>query len=112
LLSIRSITAALSIIKIEIHMAIFFRTRAASIARQASTAGIAPKAKFMVTPGSEQIRATIERDGILTDLESAGASVLANACGPCSYHIFTQFVIALSDFRIMFLYIRHRSMET
>ena len=37
----------------------------------------------MVTPGSEQIRATIERDGLLADLEAIGATVLANACGPC-----------------------------
>ena len=37
----------------------------------------------MVTPGSEQTRATIERDGYLKDLESIGATVLANACGPC-----------------------------
>jgi aconitate hydratase len=37
----------------------------------------------MVTPGSEQVRATIERDGLLADLEAIGATVLANACGPC-----------------------------
>ena len=37
----------------------------------------------MITPGSEQTRATIERDGLLADLEAIGATVLANACGPC-----------------------------
>ena len=38
---------------------------------------------LMITPGSEQVRATIERDGLLADLEAIGATVLANACGPC-----------------------------
>ena len=57
--------------------------RAASIARQASAAGIKAKMPFMVTPGSEQVRETIERDGLLADLEAIGATVLANACGPC-----------------------------
>ena len=41
------------------------------------------KAPLMITPGSEQVRATIERDGLLADLEAIGATVLANACGPC-----------------------------
>jgi aconitate hydratase len=58
-------------------------TRAASIARQAAAAGLKAKTKLFVSPGSEQIRATIERDGLLADLESIGAVVLANACGPC-----------------------------
>jgi aconitate hydratase len=58
-------------------------TRAASIARQASTKGLRAKTQLMVTPGSEQIRATIERDGLLADLKAIGANVLANACGPC-----------------------------
>ena len=58
-------------------------TRAASIARQASAAGLTCKTELMVTPGSEQVRATIERDGLLADLEAIGATVLANACGPC-----------------------------
>jgi aconitate hydratase len=58
-------------------------TRAASIARQASAHGLKAKATLLVTPGSEQIRATIERDGLLADLEAIGATVLANACGPC-----------------------------
>ncbi len=58
-------------------------TRAASIARQAAAAGLTAKTKLMVTPGSEQVRATIERDGLLADFEAMGAVVLANACGPC-----------------------------
>ena len=57
--------------------------RAANIARQAKAKGIKAKIPFMVTPGSEQVRATIERDGLLQDLEDIGATVLANACGPC-----------------------------
>ncbi|MHC4470417.1 MAG: aconitate hydratase [Planctomycetota bacterium] len=57
--------------------------RAASLARQAKEAGLQVKAKLLVSPGSEQIRATIERDGQLELLESVGAVVLANACGPC-----------------------------
>ena len=58
-------------------------SRAASIVKQASVAGINLESKFLVTPGSEQIRATIERDGQTAVFESAGAQVLANACGPC-----------------------------
>jgi aconitate hydratase len=58
-------------------------TRAASIARQASARGLRAKCQLLVTPGSEQVRATIERDGLLADLEAIGATVLANACGPC-----------------------------
>jgi aconitate hydratase len=58
-------------------------TRAASIARQASAKGLTAKVPLLITPGSEQIRATIERDGLLADLEAVGATVLANACGPC-----------------------------
>ena len=58
-------------------------TRAASIARQASAHGLKAKIDLMITPGSEQTRATIERDGLLADLEAIGATVLANACGPC-----------------------------
>lgn len=57
--------------------------RAAHIARQASAHGVKVKTPLMVTPGSEQVRATIERDGLLADLEAIGATVLANACGPC-----------------------------
>lgn len=58
-------------------------TRAASIARQAAAHGLTSKTELLITPGSEQIRATIERDGLLADLEAIGATVLANACGPC-----------------------------
>jgi aconitate hydratase len=58
-------------------------TRAASIARQAAARGLRAKTELLITPGSEQIRATIERDGLLADLEAVGATVLANACGPC-----------------------------
>jgi aconitate hydratase len=57
--------------------------RAAHIARQAHARGLKARVPFMVTPGSEQVRATIERDGLLADLEAIGATVLANACGPC-----------------------------
>jgi aconitate hydratase len=58
-------------------------TRVASIARQAAAAGLSAQTELLITPGSEQIRATIERDGLLADLEAIGAIVLANACGPC-----------------------------
>ncbi len=57
--------------------------RAAHIARQAKAKGLKARVPLMVTPGSEQVRATIERDGLLADLEAIGATVLANACGPC-----------------------------
>ena len=58
-------------------------TRAASIARDAVAKGLTAKAPLLITPGSEQVRATIERDGLLADFEALGATVLANACGPC-----------------------------
>jgi aconitate hydratase len=58
-------------------------TRAASIAEDAMSHGIKAKSLFTVTPGSEQIRATIERDGQLKTFEEFGGMVLANACGPC-----------------------------
>ena len=57
--------------------------RAAHVARQAKAAGLTVKSPLLITPGSEQVRATIERDGLLDDLEAIGATVLANACGPC-----------------------------
>jgi aconitate hydratase len=57
--------------------------RAASVARQARALGLRATTPLLVTPGSEQIRATIERDGFLDDLVAIGATVLANACGPC-----------------------------
>ncbi|KAF2481482.1 aconitate hydratase [Neohortaea acidophila] len=58
-------------------------SRSASIAQDALDHGIKAKAIFTVTPGSEQIRATIERDGQLKTLEEMGGLILANACGPC-----------------------------
>ncbi len=58
-------------------------SRSADVAQQASVRGISVSVPFMVTPGSEQVRATIERDGQLETLREAGATVLANACGPC-----------------------------
>ena len=58
-------------------------TRAASIARQAAAAGLRCQTELMITPGSEQVRATIARDGLLADFERIGGTVLANACGPC-----------------------------
>lgn len=58
-------------------------SRAASIARDALSHGVKAKSLFYVTPGSEQIRATIARDGQLETFEDFGGVVLANACGPC-----------------------------
>ncbi|MFK5974375.1 MAG: aconitate hydratase [Flavobacteriaceae bacterium] len=58
-------------------------TRAASIAKQAITKKIKPKADFGINPGSEQIRYTAERDGLLQIFEDLGATVFTNACGPC-----------------------------
>lgn len=57
--------------------------RCANIAKQALKHGLKAKSAFNVTPGSEQIRATIERDGIAQTLREFGGTVLANACGPC-----------------------------
>ncbi|PKL86113.1 MAG: aconitate hydratase [Ignavibacteriae bacterium HGW-Ignavibacteriae-1] len=58
-------------------------TRAAEVARQASEKNLLAKSEFTITPGSEMIRFTIERDGLLDDFEKIGGVVLANACGPC-----------------------------
>ena len=58
-------------------------SRSADVAEQAKAFGIEIATQLMVTPGSEQVRATIERDGQLESLRSLGAPVLANACGPC-----------------------------
>jgi len=58
-------------------------SRAAGMADQAKTRGVKTKIPLLVTPGSEQIRATIERDGQMASLKDIGATVLANACGPC-----------------------------
>lgn len=57
--------------------------RAEHLINQASAAGLSPKAEFFITPGSEQIRATLARDSTLATFVSAGGTVLANACGPC-----------------------------
>jgi aconitate hydratase len=58
-------------------------TRSASIAQQAIDKNLATKAEFTITPGSELVRYTVERDGYLGTFESMGGVVLANACGPC-----------------------------
>ncbi|KAL2827207.1 aconitase family-domain-containing protein [Aspergillus cavernicola] len=58
-------------------------TRAEHLVKQASAAGLSPKADLFITPGSEQIRATLDRDQTLSTFSSAGGTVLANACGPC-----------------------------
>ena len=58
-------------------------SRASGLAEQAKSKGIKAKIPLLVTPGSEQIRSTIERDGQIDSLKSIGATVLANACGPC-----------------------------
>ncbi|MEH6682645.1 MAG: aconitate hydratase [Sediminicola sp.] len=58
-------------------------TRAASIAKQAVDKKIKPKSDFGINPGSEQIRFTAERDGLLQIFENLGATVFTNACGPC-----------------------------
>ncbi|HRF78131.1 MAG TPA: aconitate hydratase, partial [Chitinophagales bacterium] len=57
--------------------------RAASLAKQAVAKKLKVKSEFTITPGSEQVRYTVERDGILADFEKIGGVVLANACGPC-----------------------------
>ena len=58
-------------------------SRSASIAQQANLKGLKAKANFTITPGSEQVRQTIQRDGYVNDFEKLGAKVFANACGPC-----------------------------
>lgn len=58
-------------------------TRAASVAAQAASKNVKAKAEFTITPGSEQVRFTAERDGILDTFGKIGGVVLANACGPC-----------------------------
>lgn len=57
--------------------------RAASIVQQAVSHGVVPKAEFGINPGSEQVRYTAERDGILSDFEKMGTKIFTNACGPC-----------------------------
>jgi aconitate hydratase len=58
-------------------------SRAVSLARQVASKNLKTKAEFTITPGSELVRYTIERDGFLDDFEKIGAKVFANACGPC-----------------------------
>jgi aconitate hydratase len=58
-------------------------TRAASVARQAKQKNLKVRSEFIITPGSEQIRYTTERDGLLEVFEDIGGVVMANACGPC-----------------------------
>ncbi len=58
-------------------------SRAANVARQALAKGLTSKTQFLINPGSEQIRATVERDGQLGVLQAMGATILANACGAC-----------------------------
>jgi aconitate hydratase len=57
--------------------------RAASLAKQVADKGLKTKAEFTITPGSEQVRYTIERDGFISTFDKIGAKVFANACGPC-----------------------------
>ncbi|HRZ96756.1 MAG TPA: aconitate hydratase [Paludibacter sp.] len=58
-------------------------TRAASIVKKAKEDGLQVQAQFIINPGSEQVRYTAERDGVLAEFESVGGIVMANACGPC-----------------------------
>ena len=58
-------------------------SRAASLAKQVSDKNLKIKAEFMITPGSEQVRYTVERDGFIKTFDEIGATVFANACGPC-----------------------------
>ena len=58
-------------------------SRAVSLAKQVHAKGLTLKSEFTITPGSEQVRFTIERDGFLAEFDKIGAKVFANACGPC-----------------------------
>jgi len=58
-------------------------TRAASVLIQAKENNIPVKSKFIINPGSEKVRYTADRDGVLAEFESVGAVIMANACGPC-----------------------------
>jgi aconitate hydratase len=58
-------------------------SRAVSLAKQVAQKGLTTKAEYMITPGSEQVRYTIQRDGFLDVFSQIGAKVFANACGPC-----------------------------
>lgn len=58
-------------------------TRAVSVVKNAKEAGLNVNAQFIINPGSEQVRYTAERDGLISEFESVGGVVMANACGPC-----------------------------
>src|SRR5690606_23378773 len=58
-------------------------SRAASLAKQVAEKNLKTKSEFTITPGSEQVRFTIERDGFIDTFNNIGATVFANACGPC-----------------------------
>lgn len=58
-------------------------SKAATLFREARGAGLTPKMPVFITAGSEKIRATVEREGILEEFEAAGATILSNSCGPC-----------------------------
>jgi aconitate hydratase len=58
-------------------------SKAAMLFREARNAGLKPKVPVLITAGSEKIRATVEREGILQEFEDAGATILSNSCGPC-----------------------------
>ncbi|MES2006271.1 MAG: aconitate hydratase [Bacteroidota bacterium] len=58
-------------------------SRAVSLAKQVKAKGLTLKSEFTITPGSEQVRFTVERDGFLDEFNNIGAKVFANACGPC-----------------------------
>jgi aconitase A len=58
-------------------------SKAATLFREARNAGLKPKMPVFITAGSEKIRATVEREGILDEFEAAGATILSNSCGPC-----------------------------
>lgn len=58
-------------------------SKAASMFREATAVGLKPKMPVFVTAGSEKIRATVEKEGLISDFEQAGATILSNSCGPC-----------------------------
>ena len=58
-------------------------SKAATLFREARGAGLKPKMPVFITAGSEKIRATVEREGILEEFEAAGGTILSNSCGPC-----------------------------
>lgn len=86
-------------------------SRSASVVKQALKHGLKAKSIFNITPGSEQMRATIARDGILDTFTEAGGTVLANACGPCigqwnrtDVPKLTGFMLSALDMSLMSLY--------